>query len=585
VLHLTATKVDVAPSLPAYCDVRGTMWPEIGFAVKLPIPWNGKFYMVGNGGKAGNIEEGAMANGLKLGYVTASTNTGHDNKREKGAMFGYNPPDNSNPNARQKEIDFGYRSVHETAVIAKKIMQAYYGSLPAHSYWVGCSTGGRQGLIEAQQYPDDFDGIVAGAPVYNYMAVQIYAPWYLQAFLAPETKLHDKLPILGSAIYAKCDGIDGLVDGLIDDPLRCGFDPAKDLPRCRGNVDRPSCFTDAQARALQKVYEGPVSNGKPLFPGLPPGGEAMAGGWGQWIVGTPTSQPQQFSLMFDAFKYLCFEVDDPNYDFRTDFNFETDPPKLDVMGKILNATNPDLSAFNARKGKLLMYHGWADDGPNPVQTVQYYTNIRKTFGNRVTKSFVRLYMVPGMGHCSGGIGCDKVDWVTPLVNWVENGTEPGALIGAASSGTPRTRPICPYPEVARYEGKGSVDDAGNFTCVKTIPAHVRIEPDTLKLKSRGTFTASMTLPDTMRDWKLRSVVCEGALAVKVSKKQYTYKARFNKQDLKDIMTGNAVKFRVYAIVERDARRLRHGDNDTQWLFERHGYRVAFEGSGTVRVVE
>ena len=506
VMNLTATKVDGAPPLPAHCDVRGTMWPEIGFAVMLPIPWNGGFYMVGNGGKAGNIEEGAMANGLKLGYAAASTNTGHDNKKEKGAIFGYNPTDNSNPNARQKEIDFGYRSVHETVVVAKKIIQAYYGSLPAHSYWVGCSTGGRQGLMEAQRYPDDFDGIVAGAPVYNYMAVQMYAPWYLQAFQAHETKIYDKLPILGSAVYAKCDGTDGLVDGLIDDPRRCGFDPAQDLPRCPGKVDGPACFTDAQVKALQRVYGGPISNGKSLFPGLPPGGEAMAGGWGQWLIGTPASPPRQFSLMFDAFKYLCFEVDQPNYDFRTDFNFDTDPPKLDFMGKILNATNTDLSAFKARKGKLLLYHGWADDGPNPVQTVQYYNSIRKTFGNRVTRSFVRLYMVPGMGHCSGGLGCDQVDWFTPLVNWVEKGIEPTALKGKRApnppaSSTERTRPLCPYPEVARYEGKGSIEDAANFTCVKIIPARVRVEPGTLSLKSKGTFTASIILPDKMRDFK------------------------------------------------------------------------------------
>ena len=589
VMNLTATKIDVAPSLPAHCDVRGTIWPEIGFAVKLPIPWNGKFYMVGNGGKAGNIEDGAMANGLKLNYVTASTNTGHDSTKpgNSGSQFAYNPPDNSNPNARQKLIDFGYRAVHETAVISKKIMLAYYKSAPAHSYFVGCSTGGRQGLMEAQRYPDDFDGIVAGAPVYKYMTVQMIGPEYLLPQLATGSRIPpEKLAMLGKAVYDKCDSMDGLVDGLIDDPRKCNFDPDEDLLKCANDADSPECFTTAQLTAIKKIYAGAFTNGKPLVPGLPKGAEAMAGGWSPWLVNaTAVNKTQWNGLVWDAYKYLVFDPPRPDYDFYKEFSFDTTPSQMSSeRGQILEAVNPDLRPFKARGGKMLLYHGWADCGPNPLLTLRYYHEVVNTTGD-AAKDLLKFYLVPGMGHCSGGVGCDKVDWVTPLANWVETGREPGALIGAAGSGTPRTRPICPYPKVARYGGTGSVDDAANFTCVKTVPARVRIEPGRLNLKSKGALTVSMTLPENMRGWRLRSVVCEGAPAAKINRKGRIYRAKFNVQDLKNVTVGNGVIFTVYVIAERGGRGSHQGDNVTRMLSERNGLQVAFEGSGPVKVIE
>ena len=460
----------VAPSgsLPEHCDIRGVIWPEARFAVKLPTNWNNRFEMVGGGGWAGTISMGAVDAAVRDGYASTSTDTGHDAQKEPGASFAYPSP--NNPNATRKVVDHGYLAVHETALLAKKMIRDYYGSDPRYSYWVGCSTGGRQGLMEAQRYPEDFDGYVIGAPVLNLSYLQMKAIWNYLAIGDGSGKIgSDKLPMLANAVYGKCDALDGLKDGIIENPLKCGFDPAKDLQRCAGDSDRPDCFTGAQIEGLRKVYDGPRdSKGKQLFPGTPTGGEAMtpAGRGGQLQSGW-SRIAESFNLADTFFKYMAFEpAPGPNWDYHS-FDFDKDPARMEPVSLRIDATIPDLSAVRARGGKIVHYHGWADPGVTAKMSVNYYESAIKAIGEKDTKDFYRFFPVPGMFHCGGGPGCGNVDWLTAAVNWVENSTPPTMLVGAHVEGgkTTRTRPICMYPTEARYKGTGSIDEAANFTCV------------------------------------------------------------------------------------------------------------------------
>lgn len=452
-------KIDSAAMVPAtdhlreYCDVRGVIWPENHFAVKLPSSWNNRFEMVGNGGWAGTISLEAMDAAVRDGYASASTDTGHDAKKEPGATFAYPGPDN--PYAARKVIDHGYLAVHETALLAKKMIRAYYGSDPRFSYWVGCSTGGRQGLMEAQRYPEDFDGYVVGAPVLYLTGLQMKAIWnYLAIGPGPGELPPDKHEILMETVYRKCDGIDGLEDGLIENPLVCNFDAARDLEHCSVHPDSPACFTDAQIAGIKKVFQGPRdSKGRQLFPGVP--------------MGADDSSKLNFGLGDTFMKFMAFDpAPGPNWDYHS-FNFDTDVARMSSTGLRINATIPDLSAVKARGGKIVHYHGWSDPGVTPLMSVNYYEAALKTMGKAETRDFYRLFLVPGMFHCRGGPGCGNADWLEAVVNWVEKGIAPNMIEGThiENGRTTRTRPICAYPATARYKGTGSTDMAENFTCV------------------------------------------------------------------------------------------------------------------------
>lgn len=464
----SAKLVPAASNLPEHCDVRGVIWPEAKFAVKLPTNWNNRFEMVGGGGWAGTISLAAMDTAVRAGYATTSTDTGHDAQKEPGASFAYPGP--NNPWAARKVVDHGYLAVHETALLAKKIILAYYGSAPRYSYWVGCSTGGRQGLMEAQRYPEDFDGYVVGAPVLFLSGLQMKAVWnYLAVGTGPGKITKEKLPALADAVYGKCDALDGLKDGLIENPLKCNFDPETDLKRCPGSSDNSDCFTPAQIEGLKKVYEGPRdSHGRQLFPGMPPGGEALAAGP---RGGEPQSGwarlAQSFEIADSFFKYMAFDpAPGPNWDFHT-FNFDVDPQRMSEVSLRIDATIPDLTAVKMRGGKIVHYHGWADPGVSAKMSVDYYEAAMKAMGEKETMDFYRFFPVPGMFHCGGGPGCGNVDWLTAAVNWVEKGIAPSMLVGAhiENGKVTRTRPICAFPNVAKYKGSGSIDAAENFTCV------------------------------------------------------------------------------------------------------------------------
>jgi hypothetical protein len=362
--------------------------------------------------------------------------------------------------------------VHVTANIAKQIAREYYGQPVVRSYWNSCSNGGRQGLLEAQRYPQDFDGIVANAPWVDQTGFTVGALWNERAVTeAPLSP--DKLKLVASSVMEQCDAIDGVKDGLIDDPRACHFDPARDVPACRAGEDGPDCLTTAQAATLKKIYDGPTSKGRQLFPGYMPGSEAVVTGptgaastWtGMIVPARPDLKPADFALAEGIMKYLVFDPPKPDYDTMT-FDFDRDTGLLDRWGRIANATSTDLSAFRRKGGKVIMTYGWADQILQPLAGVHYYESVLAKPGAD-TKDFFRLFMVPGMAHCGGGVGPDRNDAVTAVIDWVEKKHAPDSLVASkvTNGQVVRTRPLCPYPQVARYTGQGSIDDAANFRCV------------------------------------------------------------------------------------------------------------------------
>jgi feruloyl esterase len=363
--------------------------------------------------------------------------------------------------------------VHLTAVTAKNLATRYYDRTVTFAYWDGCSTGGRQALMEAQRFPADFDGIVAGAPVLNFVDTLVAGLWHSRA-LAAAPITPDKLAIVADAVYAKCDAVDGLVDGIIDDPRRCEFEPTRDLPLCAAGYEGATCVTAAQAAALGKIYGGVVSNGKPYFPGQPIGAEKVGlpslgpaqpvSGWDRWLVAPAGTKPLALAFPESFMRSIVFGK--PDYDWKA-FDFDRDVARLADARALLNATDPDLGNFRSRGGKLLMYFGWADTALTPFMAVDYYEKALATNGPD-TKDFFRLFMVPGMFHCRGGVGADRFDAMTAVIDWVERGVAPAHLTATRmeDGAVVRTRPLCPYPQVARYTGAGNIDAAASFACTE-----------------------------------------------------------------------------------------------------------------------
>jgi len=439
-------------TMPAFCRVGATLKPTADSDIKIEVwlpagGWNGKLQSVGNGAWAGSIGYTSMGPALVGGYAVASTDTGHTGN---GANFVLGHP--------EKLIDYSYRSVHEMTVAAKAIVDAFYGDRPKYTYFNGCSTGGKQALTEAQRYPLDFDGIIAGASAIYATHLQGMQTWVGQIAHQTEAAMIPaaKLTVLKNAVISACDALDGVKDGVLEDPRVCKFDP-KAL-ECK-NGDGPSCLTAPQVELARKIYQGPTDKkGKALFPGLEHGTEANWGG----MAGLAGAQPM--SLAVETFSHVTYQ--NPNWDYHT-FDFERDVAAADkAVGAIMNSIDPNLKPFFDHGGKLLMYHGWADPGIPPRNSVNYYTSVVDKVGKAKTADSIRLFMVPGMGHCNGGDGTSTFDKVTPLAEWVEKGKAPDQIIASRTrmGVTDRTRPLCPYPQVAKYKGTGSTDDASNFVC-------------------------------------------------------------------------------------------------------------------------
>lgn len=468
--------------VPAFCRVVGLVKPELKFELWLPAQWNRKYIAVGNGGMAGSIAFAAMVDPLNRGYATGSTDTGHTSSNDDGTWaLGH----------LDRLINYAYRGIHLMAQADKAIVQAFYGAAPTHSYFNGCSFGGKQALTEAQRYPKDFDGIIAGDPANNF--TRHYIGGHLFDALAMDGDGYipaAKVPLIGNAVNAACDGLDGVKDGVLNDPRRCHFDPA--VLQCK-NGDGPDCLTAAQVTAIRKIWTGlKDADGQQIYPGLMPGGEADPGGWVRYLSGSAPGKGRHAALTNAFFRYMVFE--NPEWDFHS-FRFATMPGfdnDLQVteekVGAMFNATDPDLRPFRANGGKLIQYHGWSDPDIPPTNSINYYESVvaalnsdaitdagsaggaassgTRSGGLRDTREFYRLFMVPGMQHCTGGPGTSRFDALTALEQWAEQKKAPEQIPAAhlTNGKVDRTRPLCAYPQEAKYMGSGSTDDAANFMC-------------------------------------------------------------------------------------------------------------------------
>jgi hypothetical protein len=464
--------------LPAFCRLAGVIRPssdsDIRFEVWLPASgWNGKFLSVGNGGFAGSISYSALADDLRRGYATAATDTGHEGDSED-ASWAYKHP--------EKVVDFGYRALHATAENAKALIQAFYGAPASHSYFDSCSDGGREALMEAQRFPGDFDGILAGAPANFWTHLLANAVAMVQSLYGNDPAAYipsAKLPAIQSAALGACDAQDGVKDGIINNPLQCHFDPSVLL--CKGNDSR-DCLTAPQLSALKKLYAGARdSHGKRIFPGYVPGAEDGPQGWAAWITGTAPGKASGPAYAENYFRYIVFQ--DPAWNLLSANVDAAEAMADEKTASNLNSTDPDLGRFQSRGGKLILYHGWNDPAISPLNTINYYNSVIAKMGAKNVGSFVRLYMVPGMQHCFPGPGPNWFGQIghptakgkpygvyDALEEWVEKGAAPGDIIATKyvdddpSKGVQITRPLCPYPQIAKYKGTGDTNDAANFVC-------------------------------------------------------------------------------------------------------------------------
>lgn len=465
--------------VPAFCRVmiedKPTPDSDIKIEVWLPVAgWNGKFRGQANGGFAGEIDYRMLGFAVMQGYASAGTDTGHA-ASAVDANWALGHP--------EKIVDFGYRGIHEMTVNGKAAVKAFYGEGAKHSYFMGCSNGGRQGLMEAQRYPEDYDGIIAGAPANYWTHLVASAIWDMQATTLDEASYipASKIPALAHAVVTACDAKDAVREGILNDPRECHFDPASML--CKAG-DSDSCLTQPQVMALKKLYGGAHdSKGRAVFPGFVPGGEEGEGGWSMWITGPAPGKALLFAFGNGYFANMVYEKSDWDYK-KANFDDAVAASDKKFAG-VLNAMNADMKAFESRGGKLIIYHGWSDPGISPLSAVNYYESVVKKMGQKDADTFVRLYMVPGMQHCSGGPGTDLFGGfgISPvndpqhnmslaLEEWAEKGTAPSAVIASKAQGegpaakVTMSRPLCAYPEEAKYRGFGDPRDAGSFTCEK-----------------------------------------------------------------------------------------------------------------------
>jgi feruloyl esterase len=433
--------------LPAYCRAAMVLAPSADSHIEMELwlpatDWNGKFQAVGNGGWAGAITFAAMAQALREGYATASNDTGHTGG---DPAFGLGHP--------EKLVDFAYRANHEMTVQSKAIIAAFYGKTTKLAYWNGCSTGGRQGLMEAQKFPTDFDAVIAGAPA-NWqthlhawdMNVATTALKDEKMFMTP-----GKLATLNKAVLQQCDALDGVKDGLLNDPRKCKFDPSVLL--CKG-ADSDTCLTADQVEGAKLVYApAKRKSGEFIFPGKEPGSELV------WTQLNPVKAP--IPLILGTFQVATYQ--DAKWDWHN-YDLDRDVAAADEKFGYVNV-GYDLSAFKSRGGKLLLYHGWNDTAISPENTINYYQNVLQKMGSK-QDNWMRLYMVPGMNHCQGGVGTDQFNKMATIERWREAGTAPEQITAYHVSGNSvdMSRPLCPYPQVAAYKGTGSGSDAASFTC-------------------------------------------------------------------------------------------------------------------------
>jgi feruloyl esterase len=372
--------------------------------------------------------------------------------------------------------NYGHVAVHRTAETAKAIVRAYYGRAAQYSYFEGCSNGGRQALMEAQRYPQDFDGLLAGAPAYDFTSIAAGFVKNIKAVFPTRNSARtpvvtpDNLALIGRAALEACDASDGVRDGVIGAPDTCRFSLAG-VKACPNETAAPDCLTTTERRAIAAIYAPATAGALQIYPGQPVGGENDESGWREWITGVDqgllagtNGQASSLQLAFapELFKYMVFA--NPDWDYTT-YDLANWARDTKAIAPILNADNPDLSPFKTHGGKLIIWHGWADPALNALSTVNYYARVQQL--DRTSGTFMRLYLLPGVEHCNGGTGPARVDWLTAITDWVEKGKAPDRLVSSkmGPNGQPvRTRPLCPYPQRAVYKGSGSTDEEQNFVC-------------------------------------------------------------------------------------------------------------------------
>ena len=434
--------------IPAHCRVQMVLKPTSDSHIEMEMwlppadKWNGKFMGVGNGGFAGSIQglTNEMPQALRLGYATAGTDTGHQGA---GGDWAIGHP--------EKMIDFGYRSTHEMTLKGKQIVKAFYERSPQYSYFKGCSTGGRMAMMEAQRYPDDYDGIIAGSLANRHIHM-----WTAGVERSVELSRHpeaalskEQAALVNTMVTNKCDT---LHEGFLNNPRSCKVDFS--ALKCKAGTSDNSCLTDAQVKSVEAFYGGVKnSKGELIFSGQAIGNPIPA-------LQPPAQGPG------GVFDLVRIAKNDPNADWH-EFNLDRDMKLLDDKLGYVDAVNPDLSKFKSHGGKLLLTHGWADTGITPENTVLYYESVLDKMGKNQS-DWMRLFMAPGMGHCGGGPGVNSFDSIGTLEKWVEKGVAPTTMMGVGANGL--SRPLCPYPQFAEYKGSGDLKDASNWSCKAPSPA-------------------------------------------------------------------------------------------------------------------
>ena len=441
-----------------FCKITGTISKEINFELLVAEKWNGRFLMAGNGGFAGSIQNN-FRHYINEGYAVGATDTGHKGS-EISAAWAFNN--------MERQLNFGRLAVHRTAVVCKSLLNSIFCSYPTYSYFMGCSRGGGQAMMEAQVYPTDFNGIVAGAPAFNWPAIGAQFIRGCQNIYpggksgSQSVITNENLKLLQDYVFSQCDKLDGITDRILNDPRNCKVDLTK-LPRCPGNKSAANCFTEEQVDAIKSIYDPFILNEKVIYPGFPVGLEAEPNAWDTWITGTSPHMNGMPSLHYlfgtDMYKYLIFN--DSTWDY-TKYNYNDFFKETSFASSYLDATSTDYSEFKRAGGKMIMQHGWNDPALSAYATIEHYKEALQKDKN--LPSYVRLFLLPGVLHCGGGTGPDQVDWLKLIRDWVEEGKAPERIVASKSENgkVTMTRPIFPYPKLTVYVGKGNVNDEKNF---------------------------------------------------------------------------------------------------------------------------
>ena len=611
ITNVSVRLVSATPSLPEHCVIRARIFPETDVEIKLPTEWNERFWQLGGNGVNGTINSQNYP--LSLGYAMAASSGGHvASLRDGSTIYGVKEPYFSewypqygeNPYAEQLLIDFGYRSLFETYQLAQKVINFYYGSEPLYSYFSGASNGGKEGLVVAQMYPDLFNGIMVGYPAQSYVS-RVWRGYWAQS---AEIVRDEKALALYKAVYDRFDSLDGLIDGLLDDPKMIDFDPIIHLPAAEdeSDVHSTTAFTLAQREALKMLYGAPVnSKGEILYVASLPSFEYMTDLSRPSTTGIGTSFNGSPSC--DLIRHWAFDPPmPPDWDWKTfDWDetinilqsrmltdaeggihsFSKSVEFIDPAGYGYDSITPNmggLRAFYESGGKLIHYHGWGDSTVPGLISTGFYDATLDELGADATKEFYRLYMVPGMGHGASGVGFVNIPfslWADALVDWTENGSAPSEIMGTRTGNStnpymkPGTRPIPPYPYTVRYQGTGSINDAANFVCVETAEANVKIEPNTLILNGGDPFFVATINLQHQGDWRATSAVYMGALAVDLTRHGNTYAATFNKADLINMTPGE----RYFTVTLFGERQGNHFGNPDE-------YPIAYEGTMVINVL-